>query len=75
MSIINTDITPDSTFHFSQAYKDFFIEIKDRIRSARFRAALAVNSEVIQLYWYIGKQILERQQTTTWGSKLIEALS
>ena len=37
--------------------------LKERIHSGRMRAALAVNREVIDLYWYIGKTIAERQQT------------
>ena len=71
----NSDITTESTFHFSPEYKEFFSEIKNQIRTARFQTVLSVNCEVIKLYWYIGNQILYRQQTTTWGSKLIETLS
>lgn len=74
MSLIDT-VTPDDTLHFSLEYKELLVQIKDRVRSARHRAAIAVNSEVIKLYWYIGTQIIERQQTTTRGSKLVEALS
>ena len=37
--------------------------LKERIHAGRMRAALAVNREVIDLYWYIGKTITERQQT------------
>ncbi|WP_219722078.1 DUF1016 N-terminal domain-containing protein [Deinococcus planocerae] len=35
-------------------------ELKDRIRSAQTRAALAVNRELVLLYWQIGRAILER---------------
>jgi predicted nuclease of restriction endonuclease-like (RecB) superfamily len=40
--------------------------LKERIHAGRMRAALAVNREVIDLYWYIGKTITERQQTEAW---------
>lgn len=75
MNKTKNDINTDDTFHFSPEYKKFFTEIKDRIRKSRTQAALSVNTEVIRLYWHIGKEIIVRQETTTWGSKLIDALS
>jgi predicted nuclease of restriction endonuclease-like (RecB) superfamily len=59
----------------SSDYLTFLSQIKDKIRSAQLRAALAVNSEVIHLYWYIGKQVIAKQQEAKWGSKFIETLS
>lgn len=56
-------------------YKTFFNELKNKIRDARLKAALAVNRVVIELYWDIGQQIIEKQKKTTWGDKLIETLS
>lgn len=53
-------------------YKALLHELKGKIRGARLKAALAVNHEVIGLYWHIGKQIIDRQN---WGSKLVEVLS
>ena len=53
-------------------YKVLLTELKSKIKGARLKAALAINYEVIALYWHIGKQIIERK---SWGSKLIEALS
>ncbi|MGB3138435.1 MAG: PDDEXK nuclease domain-containing protein [Nodosilinea sp.] len=49
--------------------------LKQRIRSAQIKAALAVNRELILLYWQIGREILERQQVEGWGSKVIERLA
>ncbi|WP_327058739.1 DUF1016 N-terminal domain-containing protein [Leptolyngbya sp. Heron Island J] len=45
------------------------------MRCAQVRAALAVNGEVILLYWDLGLNILERQATEGWGSKVIDRLS
>lgn len=56
-------------------YEQFLTETKDRIRRAQVRAALAVNGEVILLYWDLGRNILERQATEGWGSKVIDRLS
>ena len=62
--------TPDIT-----GYNHFLFDLKTRIRTARTRAALAVNSELILLYWQIGRDILERQEREGWGTKVIERLA
>lgn len=56
-------------------YADFLIEVKERVRSAQVRASLAVNSELVLLYWSIGQGILARQQTLGWGAKVIDRLA
>lgn len=45
------------------------------MRSARVRAALAVNRELVLLYWSIGRDILERQDRLGWGAKVIDQLA
>ncbi|MEL6882359.1 MAG: PDDEXK nuclease domain-containing protein [Cyanobacteria bacterium J06650_10] len=59
----------------SDAYNDFLSNLKERIRSAQVKAALAVNSELIKLYWQLGREILQREETEGWGSKVIVRLS
>jgi predicted nuclease of restriction endonuclease-like (RecB) superfamily len=59
----------------SDAYNDFLSELKARIQSAQIKAALAVNKELIFLYWQLGSDILERERTEGWGSKVIGRLS
>lgn len=56
-------------------YADWLADIKARVASARQRAALAANAELIRLYWQIGRDILERQAQQGWGSKVIERLA
>lgn len=56
-------------------YADWLADIKARVATARQRAALAANAELIQLYWQIGRDILERQAAQGWGSKVIERLA
>lgn len=58
-----------------QGYGDWLIQLKADITQSRQRAALAVNSELIQLYGRIGSDILQRQQTQGWGAKVIERLA
>ena len=67
---------PKQTSLFSDAnYSAFLNGLKERIRSAQVKAALAVNQELILLYWQIGREILTRQQTEGWGAKVIERLA
>jgi predicted nuclease of restriction endonuclease-like (RecB) superfamily len=56
-------------------YKDWLRELKANIKRSQIKAALAVNSELIQLYWDLGKQIVEKQENTQWGSGFIDQLS
>lgn len=53
-------------------YKVFFEDIKKRIREANYKALKAVNSELIELYWDIGKQIVEKQERKGWGNLLLK---
>ena len=56
-------------------YADWLAELKTRIHSAQQRAVLAVNRELVQLYWQIGRDILARQAQQGWGAKVIERLA
>jgi predicted nuclease of restriction endonuclease-like (RecB) superfamily len=56
-------------------YADWLADLKTRIHSAQQRAALAVNRELVRLYWQIGQDILARQAAQGWGAKVIERLS
>jgi len=49
--------------------------LKTRVRSAQLKAAVAVNRELIQLYWDIGRLIVERQDEEGWGKNVVERLA
>lgn len=55
-------------------YAEFFEQLKNRVRVAQLKASLAVNSELIQLYWDIGKSIVEKQEQEGWRAQIIEKL-
>lgn len=61
-------LAPDS-------YAQFLADLKSRIQAAQFRAALAVNRELVLLYWQIGRDILDRQLRESWGAKVIDRLA
>lgn len=56
-------------------YAELLEDLKARIRSAQTRAGLAVNRELVLLYWETGRQILFRQDKEGWGAKVIERLA
>jgi predicted nuclease of restriction endonuclease-like (RecB) superfamily len=61
-------LAPDS-------YGRFLADLKGRIRTAQLRASLAVNRELVLLYWQIGRDILDRQERENWGAKVIDRLA
>ena len=58
-----------------QGYAEWLAELKTRIHAAQQRATLAVNSEMVLLYWQIGRDILARQADQGWGAKVIDRLA
>lgn len=56
-------------------YSTVLADIKQRVRHAQVRALLAVNAELIRLYWDIGALIDSRQAHEGWGSAVIPRLS
>jgi len=67
--------TPVSFLQPPDGYADWLTELKSRIHAAQQRAALSVNRELVQLYWHIGHNILQRQTQQGWGAKVIERLA
>ena len=55
-------------------YPAFLTQLRERIRRAQVRAALAVNSELVLLYWQIGRDILDQQEQQGWGAKVVDRL-
>jgi predicted nuclease of restriction endonuclease-like (RecB) superfamily len=56
-------------------YAKLLADIKSRIRTAQVKAALAINSELISLYWNIGRAIVQRQKDERWGKSVVERLA
>ena len=56
-------------------YSEVLGTIKARIQKERLRTVLAANSAMVLLYWDIGRMILERQQHSGWGAKIIDRLA
>jgi len=58
-----------------EGYEPFLKDLKERIRTAQVGAALAVNRELVLLYWTFGRDILTKQKQHGWGAKIIDRLA
>ena len=56
-------------------YKDWLVELKSTIQQRQIKAAIAVNSELILLYWNVGKYISEQLENQKWGTSYIDELA
>lgn len=65
----------NDSLHLNKEYMDFFSTIKNRLKTAQIRAALAANSELIQFYWELGTELIEKQKSHQWGSGFLEQFS
>jgi predicted nuclease of restriction endonuclease-like (RecB) superfamily len=63
----------DITHHTD--YRQALAAIKQRIQSSQTRAVLAVNAELLNLYWDIGRQLEAWQRERAWGSAVVEQMA
>ncbi|WP_298255526.1 YhcG family protein [uncultured Arthrobacter sp.] len=67
--MVRTDVVlPDD-------YASTLEALKRRVREARVRAQRVINTELIELYWHIGNEILIQLQRQGWGSKVVRRLA
>ena len=59
----------------NQEYSNWVVALKSTIKQRQIKAAIAVNSNLKMMYWDLGKQIVEKQENTKWGSGFIDQLS
>ncbi len=69
MKIDNTNLILDIN------YKDFILALKSKIYSAKSKAILSVNRQMIELYFDIGKEIVAKQEALGWGKSIVESMS
>jgi predicted nuclease of restriction endonuclease-like (RecB) superfamily len=59
----------------NKAYQQWLKTLKEQIQQTQFKTAQRVNSELVLLYWRLGKSILEKQETLGWGAKVVAQLA
>lgn len=75
MSADEHDDAPDALMVVPAGYAEWLADVKARVHAAQQRAALAVNAEVMQLYWQLGRDILDQQGREGWGAKVTDRLA
>lgn len=64
---MSSEISPD--------YRAWLSQLKNRFRQVQLKAAVAVNTELLQFYWELGADILAKQDGYAWGSGFLSQLS
>ncbi len=59
---------------YDSEYVEWLGGLKKRIKGAQIKAALSANKEIIELYWEIGKELFEKQETQGWGNSIVDNL-
>src|SRR6266481_1200946 len=69
------ELVPGSGTALPTGYAELLEDLKVRVRTAQLKATLSVNREMIQLYWDIGRRIVERQEREGWGKGVVDRLA
>ena len=56
-------------------YKEWLSQIKQKFQSSQIKASIQVNSTLLEFYWNLGNEIVEKQKNSTWGSGFLKQLS
>lgn len=59
---------------YTNKYHQILNGLKEKIRQARFKAALTANAQLLAIYWELGNTILEQQKIEGWGAKIVDNL-
>jgi len=59
----------------AEEYRDWLTDIKQRVQSAQLKAATAVNTALLEFYWSLGSDIVQKQKDIAWGSGFLKQLS
>lgn len=59
----------------NKQYRNWLAELKNNIQQSKLKTSLQVNTNMLLLYWYIGKQLEEKIINEAWGAKIIDQLS
>jgi predicted nuclease of restriction endonuclease-like (RecB) superfamily len=56
-------------------YRQWLANIKGRYRQVQLKAAMVVNTAVLEFYWDLGADIVTRHSNTAWGQGFLSQLS
>jgi len=59
----------------SDDYKTWLIDLKQKFQQTQLKAATQVNSTLLEFYWDLGGDIVEKQKSSVWGDGFLKQLS
>lgn len=59
----------------SKEYNSWLKNLKQKVRHAQLKAAVSVNTALLEFYWELGADIIEKQKVASWGSGFLKQLS
>ncbi len=62
-------------FIVTDEYVEWIENVKTRIMHSQIKAAIRVNDTMLDLYWNLGKDIVEKQKASNWGDGFLQAMS
>ena len=65
----------NNSLTINEDYSVWLKELKNKVRLVQIKAAVKVNSELLQFYWELGADIVEKQATAKWGDGFLSNLS
>jgi len=68
-------VTRDEMAAGPAGYAELLEQLKVRVRAVQLRATRAANTEVLPLYWSVGRDIPDRQDLAEWGSRIVDRLA
>lgn len=65
----------NNTIKTNAEYKNWLIGIKQSFLQTQLKAAVSVNSTLLEFYWQLGSEIVEKQRSSQWGDGFLNQLS
>ena len=69
---MKTAIKKRNELLLDEHYKYYLSGIKERLKSAQMRAALAANTELVKFYWEFGNDLVDKQKSHKWGDHFLK---
>ena len=68
-------INMSNLIHIDDEYKAWISNLSLRFKQSQIKAAVMVNSELLQFYWSLGRDMVELKVEDRWGKSVMESIS
>ncbi|MDI1294057.1 MAG: DUF1016 N-terminal domain-containing protein [Methylobacter sp.] len=66
---------PNVSLVQNSEYKNWLKDLKKKVLQTQLKAAVKVNTTLLQFYWELGEEIVLRQAQSSWGDGFLKQLS